>query len=120
MWLLQDMLRKFSFRDYYADKAAPFSDPFKLRTHMDHCIEMLRQSIMCNGDLHIITYNWVEHVEYPWPDFSTSRQCRSWDNILDWIGDRTAHTKEKDGLLKKPDGAAVKDVNPVEYVHIDF
>ena len=81
---------------------------------------MLRQVIMCNGDLHIITYNWVEHVDYPWPDFSVSRQCRSWDNILDWIKPRTTHTKEKNGLLLRPEDAAVKDVNPVDYVHIDF
>ncbi|KAI1291045.1 hypothetical protein F5Y03DRAFT_400990 [Xylaria venustula] len=46
-----DMLRKFSFRDYYADKAAQFADPHKLLTHMDHCTEMLRQVIMCNADL---------------------------------------------------------------------
>ncbi|KAI1346771.1 hypothetical protein F5Y01DRAFT_319443 [Xylaria sp. FL0043] len=115
-----DMLRKFSFREYYADKAVPFSDPHKLRTHMDHCIEMLRQVIMCNADMHIITYNWVGHVDYPWPNFSINRQCRSWDNMLDWIMERTEHTHEKNGLIHRPPGAAIMDVNPVEYVHIDF
>jgi hypothetical protein len=68
----------------------------------------------------IITYNWVGHVDYPWPNFSINRQCRSWDNLLDWIMERTVHTKEKDGLIKRPPGAAIMDVNPVEYVHLDF
>ena len=40
--------------------------------------------------------------------------------MLDWIMERTAHTKEKDGLIHRPPGAAIMDVNPVEYVHIDF
>ncbi|KAI1109850.1 hypothetical protein F5Y14DRAFT_388908 [Nemania sp. NC0429] len=115
-----DMLRKFSFREYYKDKAAPFSDAKKLRVHMDHCIEMLRQTIQCNADLHIITYNWVGHVDYPWPNFSINRQCRSWDNMLDFISERTVHTKEKNGLIHRPPGAAIMDVNPVEYVHLDF
>ncbi|KAF2968367.1 hypothetical protein GQX73_g5232 [Xylaria multiplex] len=112
-----DMLRKFSFRDYYADKVAVFSDPFKLRTHMDHCIEMLRQVIMCSADLHIITYDWVDHVDYPWPDFSINRQCRNWDHMIDWIQQRKALTSAPDGILTRPDGAATRSVEPVEYIH---
>ncbi|CAJ2510798.1 Uu.00g064230.m01.CDS01 [Anthostomella pinea] len=115
-----DMLRKFSYREYYADKSAPFSDPDKLRTHMDHCIEMLRQVIMCSADLHIITYDWVAHVDTPWPDFSVSRQCRNYDSIMDWIHQRTAMTSAPKGLIIRPEGAAVKHVEPVEYVHEGF
>ncbi|KAI3331742.1 hypothetical protein HD806DRAFT_546089 [Xylariaceae sp. AK1471] len=115
-----NMLREFSFREYYADKAEPFSDPFKLRTHIDHCTEMLRQTIMCNADMHLITYNWVAHVDYAWPNFSLNRQCRSWDNMQDWIAARTAHTTAEHGLIRRPPGAAVMDVNPVEYVHVGF
>ncbi|KAL7917021.1 hypothetical protein ACQKWADRAFT_307810 [Trichoderma austrokoningii] len=114
-----DLLRKFSYREYYADKSAPFGDPNKLRTHIDHCIEMLRQVIMCNGDLHIITYNWVDHVDTPWPDFSLNRQCRDWDRIIDWVGKRGAKTSEEHGLLRRPAGAAAKHVRPAEYVHVD-
>ncbi|KAI0879014.1 hypothetical protein GGS24DRAFT_276867 [Hypoxylon argillaceum] len=114
-----DMLRKFSYRDYYADKAAVFSDPFKLRTHMDHCIEMLRQVIMCSADLHIITYDWVDHVDYPWPDFSINRQCRNWDDVMEWVRQRKVMTSAAHGILTRPDGVATRPVEPVEYVHLD-
>ena len=140
------MLRKFTYRDYYAQRVDAFRNPEKLRVHMgkhnqastqphkheesqvkltrlfplDHCIEMLRQVIMCNGDLHIITYDWVAHADWPWPDFSVNRLCRSWDNILGWIGSRVVHTKEENGVIFRPEGAPVRDVNPVEYVHLDF
>ncbi|KAI3322489.1 hypothetical protein HD806DRAFT_536328 [Xylariaceae sp. AK1471] len=112
-----NMLRMFTYRDYYADKAGVFADPFKLRTHMDHCIEMLRQVIMCSTDLHIITYDWVDHVDYPWPDFSINRQCRNWDDMMSWIHERRAMTSAPKGILVRPEGAATRPVEPVEYVH---
>ncbi|KAI8946933.1 hypothetical protein F4801DRAFT_31548 [Xylaria longipes] len=91
------MLQKFSFHDHYAEKSAVFSTPFKLRTHLDHCIEMLRQLIVCSADLHIIGYHWVEHVDYPWPDFSINRQCRNWDHVMDWIQQRKVMTRPLKG-----------------------
>ncbi|KAI0098916.1 hypothetical protein GGR51DRAFT_417984 [Nemania sp. FL0031] len=114
-----DMLRKFSYREYYADKSPVFSDVFKLRTHLDHCIEMLRQVIMCSADLHIITYDWVDHVDYPWPDFSINRQCRNWDDVMAWVHQRRVMTSAPDGILTRPDGVATRPVEPVEYIHLD-
>lgn len=81
---------------------------------------MLRQVIMCNTDLHILTYDWVDHVDYPWPDFSINRQCRNYDNLLDWVYERRARVNAPDGLLKRPEGAATKPVIPAEYVHEGF
>ncbi|KIK42893.1 hypothetical protein CY34DRAFT_804465 [Suillus luteus UH-Slu-Lm8-n1] len=39
------------------------------RTHLDHCIEILRQDIMCPGDVAMVTYDWARGIEDP---FSTS------------------------------------------------
>ncbi|KAI1118121.1 hypothetical protein F5Y14DRAFT_297904 [Nemania sp. NC0429] len=115
-----NLLRMYSYREYYAHKLSHFADASKLRDHVDHCLEMLRQVIMCSTDLHIVTYDWVDHVDYPWPDFSVARQCRRWDNMMDWVRDRAAHSNQRQGLLIRPEGAATKPIHPVEYVHVDW
>lgn len=60
------------------------------------CPEMLQQVIMCNTDRHIVTYDWVDHVDYPCPDFGVARQGRRWNNMLDWVRDpRGSHRPEE-------------------------
>ncbi|EED79895.1 predicted protein, partial [Postia placenta Mad-698-R] len=60
---------------------APF---FEMLSPLDHCIEMLRQRIMCTGDVGMITFDWVKGHKKPYPNFSTMHVCRKLDNILDW------------------------------------
>jgi hypothetical protein len=75
-----DMLRKASWGDH-----ANSSDKNFWRIHLDHCIEMLRQNIMCRGDVTMITYDWVEGVKDPFPNFNIPHRCRNFDNVLKWI-----------------------------------
>jgi hypothetical protein len=56
-----------------------------LTSTSDHCIEMLRQNIMCRGDVTMITYDWVEGVKDPFPNFNIPHRCRNFDNVLNWI-----------------------------------
>lgn len=104
----QNLLRKYSYLDYYLEHEPDFFHSPMLRTHTDHCIEMLRQSVMCSADLHIITYDWVEKVDYPWPDFGISRSCRNYDALHDWAVKRTIDVDTADGFIYKPPGAAVR------------
>ncbi|KAH8805226.1 hypothetical protein F5884DRAFT_859835 [Xylogone sp. PMI_703] len=115
-----NLLRKFSYREYYADKSEHFAHPGKFRIHLDHCIEMLRQVIMCNADLHIITYNWVDQVDYAWPNFNLNKQCRDFNAVMGWIHAHEARTKVPDGILRRPPGAATKPIIAAEYVHEGF
>ncbi|KAM3511387.1 hypothetical protein MY11210_004996 [Beauveria gryllotalpidicola] len=66
-----NMLRKFIYLDYYKEKTPGwFSQPY-LRGHADHCVDMLREAIMCHGDTTLIVYHWVDGYSDPVPDFST-------------------------------------------------
>ncbi|KAG1805895.1 hypothetical protein EV424DRAFT_1647224 [Suillus variegatus] len=65
-----DMLRRASWGDKYSDHD-DHDTPEDYRIHLDHCIEILRQNIMCRGDVTMLTYDWVEGVEDPFPNFST-------------------------------------------------
>lgn len=68
---------------------------------------MLRQSLMCDSDLHVYTYNWVDRVDHSWPDFSTTKMCRNFDDVLAWGKTHAAHTSAKEGILKRPKHASV-------------
>ncbi|KAI8960875.1 hypothetical protein F5Y11DRAFT_349076 [Daldinia sp. FL1419] len=82
-----NIIRQYTYRDYYnrsENRPLSFTDSEPIiRSHIDHCIEMLRQVLICHGDVGIVTYNWV----HPWglyPDFSTNHKCRKLDNIVAW------------------------------------
>ena len=61
-----------------------FTDPEDIiRAHVDHCIDMLRQAFLCQGDVGIITYKWVEDFGI-YPNFSTKHKCRKIDKIVEW------------------------------------
>ncbi|KAK4496645.1 hypothetical protein PRZ48_012627 [Zasmidium cellare] len=55
--------------------------------HLEHCMDRLRQSIMCHGDL-------TPSPLYTWPDSpialgrSGAHTCRKWEPIREWLDDR--------------------------------
>lgn len=53
----------------------------------DHCLEVLRQGIMCNADIAINTYTWGTPYEIKgnrdWP-----RKCTNWDRVAAWADER--------------------------------
>ncbi|OJJ96394.1 hypothetical protein ASPACDRAFT_1859603 [Aspergillus aculeatus ATCC 16872] len=59
------------------NKPAEFHDSnATLRLHVDHCIDMLRQVIQCNGDVGVVTRSWVKGRALSYPDFSVWHKCR--------------------------------------------
>jgi hypothetical protein len=81
-----NMLRRVSWGDHYRSSDYSINgSPEAFRTHLDHCIEMLRQDIMCRGDVTMLTYDWAEGVEDPLPNFNVLHQCRNFEKILNWV-----------------------------------
>ncbi|PQE27647.1 Tat pathway signal sequence protein [Rutstroemia sp. NJR-2017a BBW] len=56
----------------------------EVQAHREHCIEQIRQSLMCSGDLSILTYNWVKEERMPKPNFRTVHACQNWDHMVGW------------------------------------
>ena len=89
-------IRKHLDMDYYQDKMQNMPVKYR-RPHMDHCLEQLRQSVLCFGDTTPVTLKPV------WRD-STGRShgvlgqteymhtCRNFDKLIDWMKER-AKTK---------------------------
>ena len=65
---------------------------------------------MCNSDLHVFTYNWVDRVDHAWPDFSTTKMCRNFDSVLAWGKENHAYTSAAEGMVKRPQNASMLHV----------
>lgn len=52
---------------------------------LDHCVDYLRQFIMCASDVTPVTSNWVLTHHTPHPDFNTMHKCRNFDKLLEWV-----------------------------------
>lgn len=46
---------------------------------------------MCAADVGVITYDWLEGWDIPFPDFNTWHQCRNFDKILEWSIEHRVH-----------------------------
>lgn len=58
---------------------------FLLHLTLDHCIDYLRQVIMCESDVTPVTSNWVFTHHTPHPDFNTMHKCRNFTKLLEWV-----------------------------------
>ncbi|OAP55471.1 hypothetical protein AYL99_10444 [Fonsecaea erecta] len=63
-------------------------------TWIDHCINILRQNILCHADTTLLTYNWIKGYDSPYPNFNNWHVCRDWKAIDRWA-DSVALPKDK-------------------------
>ncbi|KAI0143739.1 hypothetical protein GGR57DRAFT_507886 [Xylariaceae sp. FL1272] len=76
----------------------------EIQAHREHCVEQIRQSLMCSGDLSILTYNWVKGERMPKPNFKTVHACQNWDYVVGWAKENSVEhllrymRRPKDGL----------------------
>ncbi|KAF5554259.1 hypothetical protein FMEXI_2080 [Fusarium mexicanum] len=99
-----NLLRHLAWAEYSRNGTAkkPFSDLHWI--HVSHCTDILMQNLMCNGNLDIITFNWVETQSNPFPDFAVNHQCRDFDAIYEWQ-DKHSVPKEWGRNITRPAGA---------------
>ena len=48
----------------------------------DHCADILRQKLVCDADVGIITYNWIKNHHAPHPNFNVQHRCRDFDAVV--------------------------------------
>ena len=57
--------------------------------HVSHCLDSLRQIIMCRADTELVTFEYVSEERFPNPrpnpNFLVERKCRNWDDIVEWV-----------------------------------
>jgi hypothetical protein len=76
----------------------------------DHCIEMIRQVLICNADTGLQLHHWVKGNPTPIPNSNTWHKCKNFDSILEWTHDM--QIPELDGHLPILPGSKIYDLQP--------
>lgn len=54
-------------------------------THVRHCIDFLRQSLMCHADT---TFEMKDEALNGVRGFGTEHRCKDWSQLVQWMTDR--------------------------------
>lgn len=65
-----DTLRRIAYGSYYNETMMDLTskNQTRMEMHLNHCVDMLMQTIQCTGNLNLMTMNWVELGTHPFPD----------------------------------------------------
>ncbi|KAI1939604.1 hypothetical protein LOZ66_002919 [Ophidiomyces ophidiicola] len=69
-----------------------------LRQHAGHCLDILRQQIMCTADTGVFGQWWVTQVG-PFVDFNTKHKCKNFEEIRKWAEAR--QVADEDGYAER-------------------
>ncbi|KAE8157757.1 hypothetical protein BDV40DRAFT_292412 [Aspergillus tamarii] len=68
--------------------------------HIDHCIDSLRQSLMCASDITPLTWLWDEEKQKFLPMANIMHTCRDFDLVREWVAQhRVEHFDPKVPLV---------------------
>ncbi|KAJ6551767.1 hypothetical protein B0H19DRAFT_1264401 [Mycena capillaripes] len=71
-----NMIRKGLHSDYYADAMEI--------DHLDHCIDWIRQALMCAGDTSVVVWQWDPKQNKTTFQGDVAHTCRNFDKLRDW------------------------------------
>ncbi|CAK1356547.1 uncharacterized protein RHO25_012310 [Cercospora beticola] len=69
--------------------------------HGDHCIDYLRQVLICHGDLTPIRQHWEPSLHAYAAEQETVHQCRDFQKIWEWAAERNTTGLRADGKHEK-------------------
>lgn len=99
-------------RNYFPDVLRKTEEiPELYERHYEHCVDYIRQSLMCNFDVGIVTYDWVLQHPNPTPNSNAMHKCVNWEVTQDWLKSRAVEIP--DGFIwKQPEGQESLPWNP--------
>ncbi|KAF2839591.1 hypothetical protein M501DRAFT_932416 [Patellaria atrata CBS 101060] len=85
--------------------------PEMYERHYEHCVDYIRQSLMCNFDVGLVTYNWVRDHQNPTPNSNAMHKCVDWEHVQGWLKEKAVEVPE--GFTwKQPEGQESLPFNP--------
>ncbi|KAI1318208.1 hypothetical protein F5Y16DRAFT_406399 [Xylariaceae sp. FL0255] len=79
-----NFIRQSLYPDYYPE----MRNDYTWQAHLEHCIDAIRLSVMCSGDMTIIPVKWSENTGWIMPIFDTTHTCRDFDALRAWALER--------------------------------
>jgi hypothetical protein len=62
-------------------------------SHISHCIDSIRQSLMCSSDISLIVWRWNETAQRMKVHGDIAHSCRNFDAIRQWAKGRQLISK---------------------------
>ncbi|KAI0152985.1 hypothetical protein GGR57DRAFT_503118 [Xylariaceae sp. FL1272] len=85
-------LRKWFYRDYYYPNSTQL-EYMERMTHAEHCIEFIRQTAICHGDITVTSFKWLHDangkVIEPTTKEGAMHRCVQWDKLSSWAKSRS-------------------------------
>ncbi|KAI0532441.1 hypothetical protein GGR58DRAFT_490209 [Xylaria digitata] len=88
-------VKRMLFKEYYHSGK---SDEAMAREakHVDHCVEYIRESLMCHPDLSMVTFRWINNTAqyedktafYPTNFDAALHRCANWEALDSWANKR--------------------------------
>jgi len=113
-----NLLRKslhYNFEYYHAlGKGAFQNDDLILKTHITHCLDILRQQLMCSVDMGMLGQVWWDRKEpKPFVDFNTKHVCRNFEAVRQWAEEKQLPADAPIDFLEMPkEGDRIYDAVP--------
>ncbi|KAE8374156.1 hypothetical protein BDV26DRAFT_296218 [Aspergillus bertholletiae] len=85
-------LRKALYFEYYPSVHEDRENIPNYWTHVDHCIETLRETIQCNMDMTPVPHIWAQHKQMYLANTELVHTCRDFDALLQWEKEREEHS----------------------------
>ncbi|KAK4870691.1 hypothetical protein LT330_005039 [Penicillium expansum] len=102
-------VRHYLHRDYY--NATDELKESNLEEHIDHCLDDIRQTLMCHADISIYTYDWIPNYRKPWPNFRVDHECVNWELLDDWAKEHSFSIYDQASLVHPELGLSFPSVN---------
>lgn len=84
--------------DYYKDLGewSFKNEEMILQLHASHCLDAIRQVLMCNVDTGVLGQIWynTDDAARTFPDFRTQHKCKNYDAVAQWAIDHQAPPTE--------------------------
>ncbi|KAK7984725.1 hypothetical protein PG988_002347 [Apiospora saccharicola] len=95
---------------YWGSRGYGFAPPAVFARHLNHCVDVLRQHLMCHADLEPFVFNWRVGQEKPYADFAVRKTCVDFDYLLDW-SERHKDPRHTElwKTIQKPEGALERE-----------
>jgi hypothetical protein len=81
-----DTLRRklFMNREWYVENWKHMAPPELDMPHVAHCLNMLRELIMCHADVGVLPWVWIDGPGRIYPDFHRPHQCRNYTAVREF------------------------------------
>lgn len=86
--------------EYYSD---PYYAAILEKDHLAHCIDSIRQSIMCHSDITPLVLQWDDNLQKSRHRANLPHSCRNFDKIREWAMKRAIAQMTYDGDWTDPD-----------------